>query len=387
MGKFNYYQAKELINREISNPEDQNLPPLKIEKDGEYIQINFTVSNPDMFSLVRFVSYKLVKELGKKTTINASDSDISLHYKNGYVSFYTRFGSHVHFYIREPLSTEEIEAIVECYKMGNLLNEKRNPEQRILKAGGIIYQGDDLDWDYLAGYEDVKQEIHDTIILPLQYPKMYDLIVKETRKRPESIRPKAVLFEGPPGTGKTTSARIIASQVEIPMVYIPIESIMSKWYGESERNLGEIFNACYDLGDSLIFLDEIDTLGISREKNIHEATRRVLSVLLRKIDGLIPDTRAIVIGATNRKADLDQALLSRFDVNIYFHLPTQEERKEIFRNYARHLYEDDLEELARESEGMSGRDIKEVCEWTERRWVSELLRTGQEFKPLTLMNT
>lgn len=80
----------------------------------------------------------------------------------------------------------------------------------------------------------------------------------------EPNRPKAVLFEGPPGTGKTTSAKIIARQVAIPLIYMPIESIMSKFYGESEKRFADIFEACKSLGRSIIFIDEIDAIASSR---------------------------------------------------------------------------------------------------------------------------
>lgn len=94
-----------------------------------------------------------------------------------------------------------------------------------------------LDWDYLAGYESQKRSIEDTVLLALNYPEIYDEITTATRVKFEQNRPKAVLFEGPPGTGKTTSAKIIAQQVNIPLIYMPIEAIMSKYYGESEKRL------------------------------------------------------------------------------------------------------------------------------------------------------
>lgn len=142
----------------------------------------------------------------------------------------------------------------------------------------------DLDWDFLAGYEKQKRAIEDTILLALSYPEIYDEITQNTRMKHEPNRPKAILFEGPPGTGKTTSAKIISQQVNIPLVYIPIEAIMSEFYGKSEQKLSEMWEICKKMGKVIIFIDEIDALAGNRSSDMHEASRRILSTLLRKID-------------------------------------------------------------------------------------------------------
>jgi SpoVK/Ycf46/Vps4 family AAA+-type ATPase len=172
--------------------------------------------------------------------------------------------------------------------------------------------------NYIAGYNEVKRKIKESIILPLKNPEIYKSIAHLTRKTYENNLPKAVLFEGPPGVGKTTAAKIIAHESNVPLVYVPVESIMSKWYGESSKNMSEIFDLCEMLGGAIIFLDEIDSLAGSRDNNMFEATRRILSVLLRKLDGINSIEKTIVIGATNRMEDLDRALISRFDQIIQF---------------------------------------------------------------------
>ena len=220
---------------------------------------------------------------------------------------------------------------------------------------------------------DVKGKIKETIILPLKNPDVYDKIAQMTRKIFESNRPRAVLFEGSPGVGKTTVARIISGEVNIPLVYVPIESIMSKWYGQSSQNLSKIFEASEEMGGAIIFLDEIDSLAASRDQNMFEATRRVLSVLLRKLDGIDAATRTITIGATNRTNDLDNALLSRFDQRIFFPLPNTSERAAIFLNYAQHLSDEESNELGKSTESFSGRTIKDICEFAERRWARRIM--------------
>lgn len=234
-----------------------------------------------------------------------------------------------------------------------------------------------ITWDYLAGYEKIKREIRDTLVNALAHPEIYDEIAKQTRVNYESdaCRPRAILFEGPPGTGKTLSARIIANQVQKPLIFVSVENILSKWYGESERNLSKVFDACDALPDgAIIFIDEIDALATSRENaSMHEATRRVLSIVLQKIEGFSKKGKSVMICATNRKSDLDAALISRFDMSIKYDNPDADTRQKIFRRYAQQLSESDISELSRESEGFSCRDIKDTCKQAERRFASKIV--------------
>ncbi|KAH6823357.1 P-loop containing nucleoside triphosphate hydrolases superfamily protein [Perilla frutescens var. hirtella] len=238
----------------------------------------------------------------------------------------------------------------------------------------------DISWDNIAGYDNQKREIEDTILLALKSPEVYDDIARGTRCKFETNRPRAVLFEGPPGTGKTSCARVIANQARVPLLYVPLEIVMSKYYGESERLLGKVFSLANELQDgAIIFLDEVDSLATARDSDIHEATRRLLSVLLRQIDGFEQEKKVVVIAATNRKQDLDPALLSRFDSMITFGLPDQQTREAIVSQYAKHLTKSELAELARATEDMSGRDIRDVCQQAERHWASKIIR-GQTQK-------
>jgi len=111
---------------------------------------------------------------------------------------------------------------------------------------------------------------------------------------------------------------------------MPLEAIMSKFYGESETKLAEIFEAAKSLGRAILFIDEIDALATSWEGGIHEATRRILSTLLRKIDSFESDGEVLVICATNWKKDLDPALISWLDLAVWFELPDAKTRSLIF---------------------------------------------------------
>ncbi|CAN6479153.1 unnamed protein product [Victoria cruziana] len=238
-----------------------------------------------------------------------------------------------------------------------------------------VQSSNTISWDIIAGYDEQKREIEDAILLALTNPQLYDDIARGTRQKFESNRPRAILFEGPPGTGKTSCARVIANQANIPLLYVPLEVVMSKYYGESERLLGTVFTLANDLSSgAIVFLDEVDSFAATRDSEMHEATRRILSVLLRQIDGFEQDKRVVVIAATNRKQDLDPALMSRFDSVITFGLPDHKDRQKIIMQYAKHLNMDELAAFASLSEGMSGRDIRDVCQCAERHWASKIIR-------------
>lgn len=153
----------------------------------------------------------------------------------------------------EPSSIEEVTAKLK--EMGVIVFAPEN-------KGNLA----DLGWDVLAGYESQKRDIEDTVLLSLTHAEIFDEITSATRAKFERNRAKAVLFDGPPGTGKTTSAKIIASQVGIPLLYLPLESVMSKWFGESEQKLAAIFELANKLGKAIIFIDEVDALAVNRSR-------------------------------------------------------------------------------------------------------------------------
>ena len=140
--------------------------------------------------------------------------------------------------------------------------------------------------------------------------------------------PCTMVWQGPPGCGKTSTARILAKQLGVPFVLLPLESLVSKWYGEAEQRLAAVFDATAAMGPTVLFFDEIDALATSRDApgGMHEATRRSLSVLLRKLDGFEANASTVLIAATNRPQDLDAALTSRFELAVRFPLPDQSTR-------------------------------------------------------------
>lgn len=230
------------------------------------------------------------------------------------------------------------------------------------------------DWGQLAGYALQKKAIEENLLLPLKKPDVYDQVARKTREHYSSNRPRAVLFTGPPGCGKTSSARIIAKQAAVPLVYIPLEALASKWYGESEKKLSEALKLTDELDEgAVLFLDELDSLATSRGSDMHEATRRTLGVLLRHLDGFDLSKRTVIIGATNRPEDLDSALQSRFSTTIHFGLPSEECRRGILKQYAKQLSDGEIRQLAAITQGLSGRDLRDICEVAERQWATMII--------------
>jgi hypothetical protein len=238
-------------------------------------------------------------------------------------------------------------------------------------------------WSSLAGAEHVREAVEEALLFPLKHPEAFEHTRRGTRagEAVTAPRPTALLFFGPPGTGKTMAARLAAEAAELPLVAAPLEALNSKWYGEGEQKLATLFARCEQLGPCVLFLDEIDALGGTRAKEMHEASRRMLSTLLRHMDGLDAGQHVALIGATNRPRDLDPALISRFDVRVSFPAPDAAGRASIFARYARQLDANALSQLGDRATGLSGRDILNVCKSAERKWVCSRLRAGAPMGP------
>lgn len=271
-------------------------------------------------------------------------------------------------YLLMQSTSKQIDPIQSLKDMGIIVYEKTENEPK--KSLTDLYIEEWFMW-----YEDIKDLLAANIIHPWQQKEAYVRIANEEFPHVKNIIPNTALFEWPPGTGKTTQAKIIGKYLGYPFIYIPIGKLMSKWYGESEWRLDKIFElawkAAKEQGWIIMMIDEIDEIWWNREKS-HEATARMTGVLLKKLDGIEQIENILLIGSTNRKDYLDPALLSRFSRQVFFRLPDANEIRHIFSLYipaASTLNDDLFVKLV----WKSGRDIKNIAEDIVRIYMQEIV--------------
>ena len=232
-----------------------------------------------------------------------------------------------------------------------LIEVSSTPVKRVEEVGGVTYED-------IGGLHEELQRIREMVELPLKHPELFRHLGIEP--------PKGVILWGPPGCGKTLIAKAIANETGAHFISINGPEIMSKFYGESEARLREIFKEAEENAPAIIFIDELDAIAPKRSEVTGEVERRVVSQLLTLMDGLKARGQVIVIGATNRIDAVDPALRrpGRFDREIRIGVPDRNGRKEILQIHTRRmpLAEDvNLEELANITHGFTGADLAALC--------------------------
>ncbi|MFP4136403.1 MAG: CDC48 family AAA ATPase [Candidatus Acetothermia bacterium] len=225
-------------------------------------------------------------------------------------------------------------------------------------------------YEDIGGLDDILQKIREMVELPLKNPELFDRLGIDP--------PKGVLLHGPPGTGKTLLAKAVANETDAHFTSINGPEIMSKYYGESEQQLREVFEEASENSPAIIFIDELDSLGVKREDASGEVERRVVAQLLALMDGLKPRENVVVIAATNRVDAVDEALRrpGRFDREIMVGVPDTDGRKEIFMIHTRGmpLAEDlDLDEFIELTYGFTGSDIEALVRESAMNALRRLL--------------
>jgi len=224
----------------------------------------------------------------------------------------------------------------------------------------VLVEVPDITWKQVGGLEDVKQELKEAVEWPLKYPDVFE--------RLQTKPPKGILMFGPPGTGKTLLAKAVANESECNFIAVKGPELLSKWVGESEKGVREIFRKARQASPAIIFFDEIDALVPKRGSygGSSHVTESVVSQILTELDGLEELKNVTILAATNRPDMLDDALLrpGRLERHIYVPAPDAESRKKIFEVYLggeteSFLAKDvDIDALVKQTEGYVGADVE-----------------------------
>jgi transitional endoplasmic reticulum ATPase len=249
----------------------------------------------------------------------------------------------------------------------------------------VLIQKPNVHWDDIGGLESAKQDLREVIEWPLKHKPLFDHMKAEV--------PKGILLSGPPGTGKTMLAKAVATESEANFISVKGPEFLSKWVGESEKAVREIFRKARQAAPCVIFFDEIDaisqTRGMSADSHV---TERVISQLLTELDGLEALHNVTVIAATNRPDLLDPALVraGRFDRHIHITAPDEKARVQIFKIQLKDkpLGSDvSIDELARRTEGRTGADAASLCREATMLAIREALGSSEKISQEKIKKT
>ncbi len=277
-----------------------------------------------------------------------------------------------HINIEEEIPPEIMEKLV--VTKDDFLDAFRNIEPSALRE--VFIEVPQVKWTDIGGLESVKQELIEAVEWPLKYPEAFETI----NTRP----PRGVLLFGPPGTGKTLLAKAVATESEANFISIKGPELLSKYVGESERVVREVFRKARQAAPSIIFFDEIDSIVPTRGTAFDSGvTERVVSQILTELDGLEELKNVVVVAATNRPDMVDPALLrpGRFDRLIYIKPPDEKERELIFDLHLKGKPlspEVDAEKLAQRAEGYVGADIEAICREAAMLALRDFIKPGME---------
>ncbi len=232
------------------------------------------------------------------------------------------------------------------------------PAEEIREEAAGAEGSPDISYEDIGGLDSELEQVREMIELPMRHPELF--------KRLGIEPPKGVLLHGPPGTGKTLIAKAVANEIDASFHTVSGPEIMSKYYGESEEQLREVFDEAQENAPAIVFMDELDSIAPKREETSGDVERRVVAQLLSLMDGLEERGQVVVIGATNRVDALDPALRrgGRFDREIEISVPDREGRKEILQVHSRNmpLTDDvDVDALAENTHGFVGADLENLA--------------------------
>ncbi|XP_065811878.1 spastin [Labrus bergylta] len=253
--------------------------------------------------------------------------------------------------VSEPTSTPQKKKEVK-----NLKNVDRKLVELVLNE--VVDSGSSVRFKDVAGQDLAKQALQEIVILPALRPELFTGLRAPAR---------GLLLFGPPGNGKTLLAKAVASESNATFFNISAASLTSKYVGEGEKLVRALFSVARELQPAIIFIDEVDSLLCERREGEHDASRRLKTEFLVQFDGVQTgsDDRVLVMGATNRPQELDEAVLRRFTKRVYVALPAIETRLTLLKNllekHGNPLTHRELSQLARMTEGYSGSDLTSLA--------------------------
>ncbi|HDQ15537.1 MAG TPA: AAA family ATPase, partial [Bacteroidetes bacterium] len=257
--------------------------------------------------------------------------------------------------LEKPIPVEVLEKME--VTMDDFKNAHRGIEPSAMRE--FLIEVPQVSWEDIGGLDEAKQQLREAVEWPLTKPEVF--------KRMGITPPRGILLYGPPGTGKTLLAKAVASESSANFISIKGPEVMSKWVGESEKAVRELFKKARQVAPTIVFLDELDAIapmrGSDTGTHVHDS---VVNQLLTSIDGLESMEGVVVIGATNRPDIIDQGLLrpGRFDRLVLIHSPDKKARLEIFKIHTKNMPLDkdvDLKHLANVTESYTGADIEALC--------------------------
>ncbi|MEM4481996.1 MAG: AAA family ATPase, partial [Desulfurococcaceae archaeon] len=281
-------------------------------------------------------------------------ADIAALVKEAAMNALRRFIQGENIDLNQPIPADKLEKL--RVTMEDFLAAMKGIQPSLIRE--VIVEIPEVRWIDIGGLDNIKQELRESIEWPMRYPQVFEKMGIEP--------PKGILLFGPPGTGKTLLAKAVATESGANFIAIRGPEILSKWVGESEKAIRQIFRRARMVAPAVVFFDEIDSVAAVRGSDPSGVIDRIVNQLLTELDGIQPLRRVVVIAATNRPDLLDPALLrpGRFDKLVYVPPPDYKARVEIFKVHTRKtpLGEDfNLHELAKRTEGYTGADIAAVC--------------------------
>lgn len=235
-------------------------------------------------------------------------------------------------------------------------DSEEDADQKKLRGqltGAILTDKPNVKWEDVAGLEQAKEALKEAVILPIKFPHLF-----QGKRQPW----KGILLYGPPGTGKSYLAKAVATEANSTFFSVSSSDLVSKWMGESERLVKQLFNMARENKPAIIFIDEVDALCGPRGEGESEASRRIKTELLVQMDGVGKDSKGVLIlGATNIPWQLDAAIRRRFQRRVHISLPDMPARMRMFEiavgDTKCELTQADYKKLGQETEGYSGSDI------------------------------